>query len=150
MNLIPTVCRQKLSRELSYPLGAELLSEALAGMPQYTDLCIEFYGQWNGTPAQVRRLAREGQPLAVLKASYIDFTRLTGEERWKLQVYPVPREYKSRAKQALLEHALPQVRNWLACFKDRGLRRRGSKHCSVDIDLKHCRVTVCEWSVMAG
>ena len=150
MKLISTAYRQKISKELSYPLGAELLSEALSGVPQYPDLFIEFHGRWNGTPAEVRRLAREGRVLPVFRASYVDFTKLYGEEQWKLQVYPVPSEDKSQTRQAIIEHALPRVRSWLERFEDSDLRRRGSKHCLVSIDLKFGHVKVNEWNVTAG
>lgn len=150
MKLISTAYRQRLSKELSYPLGAELLSEAFSGVPQYPDLFIEFHGRWNGTPAEVRRLAREGHDLPVFKASYVDFTKLYGEERWKLQVYPVPSEDKSRTRQAIIEHALPKVRSWLKRFEDSDLLKRGSKHCLVIINLKDCRVKVEQWNVTAG
>jgi len=40
--LIPTLYKTRLPREFSYPIGAEALSEQLAGVPQFSEFRICF------------------------------------------------------------------------------------------------------------
>jgi hypothetical protein len=55
--LIPTSYSHPISKELSYPVGAEIVSGVLAGVSQFDVLTLRFYNP--GTPADVqRRIAR--------------------------------------------------------------------------------------------
>jgi hypothetical protein len=47
--LIPTRYRLPISKELSYPVGAEIVTGALAGVPQFDVLTLTFYN--SPTPA---------------------------------------------------------------------------------------------------
>jgi hypothetical protein len=47
MQLITTIRKEKLPKGYSYPLGAEALSRALTGVPQYSMLSITF--NWRDT-----------------------------------------------------------------------------------------------------
>ena len=42
--MIPTRYKSKLPGDLSYPLGAQAVSEALAGVPQFDALTLTFHG----------------------------------------------------------------------------------------------------------
>jgi hypothetical protein len=44
--IIPTAIRSKIPHTLSYPVGAKIISEALVGVPQFSDLTVEFWF-WN-------------------------------------------------------------------------------------------------------
>ena len=46
MDLIPTRSKGKISQLLSYPIGAERVSSALASVPQYKELVLHFQGDW--------------------------------------------------------------------------------------------------------
>lgn len=111
MSLIPTAHRQKISRQLCYPAGAEIISEALRGVPHFERLSLWFYAL--DTPAKICAAAKRDEPLPALQASYIDFVSLYGEERWRLEVYAVPREDRAAVRRALMDEGLPQVRAWL-------------------------------------
>ena len=148
MSLIPTAHRQKISRQLSYPAGAEMISEALRGVPHFERLSLSFYAL--DTPAKICAAAKRDDPLPILEASYIDFTRLYGEERWRLEVYAVPREDRASVRRALMDEGLPQVRAWLTAFADPDLRRRGSKHCKVAVRPGAGAVTLEHINVTAG
>ena len=41
--LIPTSVKEKLPKTNSYPVGAEVISESLAGVPQYQALELKFH-----------------------------------------------------------------------------------------------------------
>lgn len=61
--IIPTRYKRKIPRALSYPVGAKIISQALAGVPQFAELRVEFHF-WN------RLASRPGAaaPYDVIKA----------------------------------------------------------------------------------
>ncbi len=162
MSLIPTTHRGKISRQLCYPVGAEMISEALRGVPHFERLSLWFRAADRdslGTPAKLCAAAKRDEPLPVLKASYITSSRLYGEERWRLEVYAVPREDRAAVRRALMDEGLPQVRAWLSAFADSDFRRgsrstrfprRGSKHCKVAVRPGSGAVTLEHINVTAG
>jgi hypothetical protein len=124
--LIPTRYRQPISRDLSNPIGAELLSEALAGVPQFAALSVSFSGVpnlWADTrPAKLGEVERDPQP--VLSAWFTNRRPgVSGNpnlqspelgERWGLTVYPVPSGLKATVRAALGANGILLVREWLA------------------------------------
>jgi hypothetical protein len=48
--VIPTLSRVKIARSLSYPIGAEAISVALASVPQLAELKLIFYSSKFHTP----------------------------------------------------------------------------------------------------
>lgn len=121
--LIPIRYRQPIARDLAHPIGAEVLSAALAGVPQFEALTVSFSGVptlWNdtrfGTPDQV-----EKAPQPVLSAWFTNRVSAnpnpqSGEfgERWGLTVYPVPSGLKATVRAELETTGLAAVREWLA------------------------------------
>ena len=130
--MIPTRYKSKLSRSLSYPLGAEAISSALAGAPHYSDLTLSFHDSpvWRGS--DFRRLLRESIPYAVFVASYSPARSpgYTGSatmaemgmyaESWDLRVNPVRRELRHTSGQLLQEQGLPAVVQWLQLSNEAG------------------------------
>ena len=126
--LIPTRFRQPIARELSHPIGAEQLSAALAGVPQFEALSVSFYGIphlfADTRPARSREAEREPQRVLAawftnrrLGISGSQVHPLEAEsfgERWGLTVYPVPRGLKATVRAALGAEGLAVVREWLA------------------------------------
>jgi hypothetical protein len=92
--LIPTRRRDKLRRRRSYAVGAELISEALAGTPQFEELSISFrHKSWlEGT----------------VSITY-DSTAAT----WRIEVSSVPSEIRSAVRRFLVATGLPALRAWL-------------------------------------
>src|SRR5438105_15718980 len=94
--VIPTLSRVKISRNLSYPIGAEAISEALASVVQLTELKLLFYSSKFDTG--LRRGHYE-----FLRVEYLNNARsvekwpiwnLHGrppQSRWEIAVQPVPR-----------------------------------------------------------
>ena len=135
MVLIPTSFKDKLPRGLSYPIGAELLSEALAGVPQYDTLTLSFYGS---APL------RSYHPTRVLAASYSNSPPgLTGSnegiaqgwygESWGITVSAVASDLKSVVRGKLLEAGIPRLRAWLEEPRTQTWLS-GRKSCSVNLD----------------
>lgn len=122
--MISTRVKSRISKELSFPLGASQISEALEGVPQYAGLTVGFYPQWHQTPVQTKEVLDGGEPLCVMEARYRNVRPgrsgsqegvASGwyDETWELAVYPVPRDRRSSVKTLLLTIGLPAIRAWL-------------------------------------
>lgn len=123
--MIPTRFRSKLPAHLSYPLGAEALSQALAGSPHVEDLSVRFWERPTIFASDFQRCLTERKPYPVLRARYkpAQGPGLTGSnaeiaeggygEKWELSVFPVLRELRPVVKSLLLKEGLPAVAEWL-------------------------------------
>ena len=120
--LIPTRWRNEISQELSYPIGAELLSRGLEGVPQFEELEVAFW--CHQTAAEIRRATETGELVQLFEVRFTNIPPgLTGSkegidqgwysETWSLFVYPVLREHKPVGRRALVERGLPAARDWL-------------------------------------
>jgi len=103
--LIPTLYKVRLSREFSYPVGAELLSEHLAGVPRFSDLRLCFSDVVTVWKSKFQRMLKEGSDYAIIEA------RLW--EPFELFVYPVQRHLKHAAQDLLISQGLPMLRDWM-------------------------------------
>ena len=115
--MIPTKFRTKIPQSLSYPIGAELLTEALRDVPQLDQLTVAFF--------HYLRSNKTSNTLPVIEGLYQNFDVTLGtpksfiargmcDETWELTVRPVPREQKSVVKRLLLEEGLPKLAEWLS------------------------------------
>jgi hypothetical protein len=123
--MIPIRLKSKLRRHLSYPIGAEAISEELAGVPHFDSLSISFSDSAVWPAAEFHRLLTERLPYRVMAAEFQPARKpgLKGsaamieygffDEGWELHVYPVLSEYRSRANRLLREQGLPAIANWL-------------------------------------
>ena len=116
--IIPTLSKAKISHHLSYPIGAAVVSSALASVAQLQELKLHFYfwtDQWlrwghyeffrveylnNASPA-------EEWPISHLY-------KRPSQYRWEIIVQPVPRVSRHRINEYILDTALPQVGSWLS------------------------------------
>ena len=123
MNIIQTSYKTKLPKEFSYPSGAEMLSRALEGVEQYDELEVGFY-DFIGFRSDFQKTLKEAEPLKVLLASYrfhektisssqLHIDRGWYDPAWKISIFAVPREYKSRIQNELLANGFNIVRDWL-------------------------------------
>jgi hypothetical protein len=120
--VIPTASRVKISQKLSYPVGAERVSVALASVPQLAELKLHFY---SGFDVQLRSGHYE-----FLRVEYLNNARPSEEwpisnlykraeqSRWEIVVQPVPRNLRYRVKQYILDFALTQIALWLIQRKE--------------------------------
>ena len=125
---IPTLSRTKISRNLSYPVGAEQISLELASTAQLPEIKLHFYsskfniglrkGHYEFLRVEYLNNARPAEKWPV--------TSLYGRPaqwRWEIVVQPVPRIVRHRVKQYIINLALPQIANWLAertCLEQQG------------------------------
>lgn len=114
--IFQTLFRAKHSHLVSYPLGAEALSRALAGIPQYAVVKCEFVA--GNSHQHLDRLV-----LPVVTATYQRRERNFNDgpdadargvflPRWTIRVYAVPKTLRHAVKTALAD-GLPNImRPW--------------------------------------
>lgn len=118
-HLIPTRSREKPEKSLSYPIGAEALSHALNGVPQYHALQCSFHSRYANHESM-----REN-PLGFMTVGYArrEAERFASQSEhdsgmfdasWLISIHGVPGELNSKIKQLLIDDALENiVRPWL-------------------------------------
>lgn len=123
--MIPTRLRAKLPRHLSYPVGAGVISDALAGAPHVDALSATFWDRAAEPASEFRRLLLKRLPYTVMAAEYRP-ARKPGisasdqmvkdgwyDEKWELTVYPVLAEFRPLANRLLRAEGLPAIVAWL-------------------------------------
>jgi hypothetical protein len=125
--VIPTASRVKISQKLSYPVGAESISVALASVPQLAEIRLHFY-LWSDY--DLRRGHYE-----FLRVEYLNNThppqeypiwslyKRPAQGRWEIVVQPVPRALRHRVKKYIAASALAQIAQWLT--ERREMTQRG-------------------------
>ena len=117
--IIPTQYKSKIPHSLSYPVGAEAISEALRGVPQFPELSVHF-SYWNqlarhhgtATPYKVIEVLFSG-PLRFFSASLSIEEQIRRSPRWTIGVQAVPRSLRHVIQSKMLADALPSIRGWL-------------------------------------
>lgn len=103
--LIPTLYKTRLPRNLSYPIGAEALSNGLAGVPQLSQFQISFSDIVSAWKSKFQRILAEGADYEIVTVRFWS--------PFEILVYPVQRTLKHAAHEALLLHGLPPLREWM-------------------------------------
>jgi len=129
--MVPTQFKSKLPKALSYPLGAATISDALVNAPHVADLELSFFDAPVWPASEFQRHLRDSLPYKILAASYRPAFRsnygvgqFRNEEKWELQVYPVLRHLRHKAKQMLTQQGLPTVAEWLRSSNQTGWETR--------------------------
>lgn len=107
-DLIKTARKEKLPKGFSYPIGAQAISEALQGIPQFDE--IELWFSWRDefwVSRWQKRLHARGT-LSLLQASYSSHFG-----RWYVYLYSVPSDCVVSAREHLMAE-LPQIRAQLS------------------------------------
>src|SRR5947208_14716461 len=108
MRFIRTYRKEKLPRGYSYPLGAEAISTALEGVPQFDSIDLWFRWRDEFWASRWRRRVLNHGVVSLLDMSWYEYFG-----RWHLTVYSVPSEYAQPAREHL-ERELPRVYQQLA------------------------------------
>lgn len=103
--VIPTLYRTRLSREFSYPVGAEILSEHFTGVPNFPEFRICFSDVVSAWKSKFQQMLAEGADYEIVTA------RLWSP--FEIFVYPVQRRLKHGAQEALVADGLPKMREWM-------------------------------------
>jgi hypothetical protein len=124
--IIPTRSKVKISSLLSYPIGAERLSEALIDVPQFQNLNLHYYfwSDWHLRQGQYEFLRAEYFDNPGRKDwSQTDLWQRPPRYRWEIVVQPVPKIFRHQVKKYIQESALALVRDWFVQRVD--LDRKG-------------------------
>ncbi len=108
MELIRTGIRDKLRRGLSYPIGAEIITAAMVGVPQVDDLWIGF-GRAGWMTIRAANTSTQNQFMRSFSA-VLNFN--SGSSYLSLPA--VPSEFRQIVREALMRQGLIEVRSWLA------------------------------------
>jgi hypothetical protein len=112
--VIPTGTKAKISHTLSFPIGAERISAALASTAQLPELVLHFssdrfnqvrYGHY---PFLSVRYSGRQMPINPIFSSGLPLFN-----KWEIMVKPVPRALRHRIHQYILDTALPRIKQWL-------------------------------------
>jgi hypothetical protein len=115
--VIPTVSKAKISRDLSYPIGAEAISKVLQCAHQFSLLRLQFHF-WSDN--DLRRGKYEFLRVEYLKnvhpVEQYPISRLyqrPPQYQWEIVVQPVPRSKKHQIRTYILDSALDEIKRWL-------------------------------------
>lgn len=115
--IIPTLSRAKISSNLSYPIGAERISAALAATAQLPVLKLHFYSGFD--------ICLRSGHYEFLRVEYLNKTtpsekwpisslyKRPPQYRWEIVVQPVPRVLRHKIRQYIIGSALAQIAHWL-------------------------------------
>ncbi len=118
-DLIATRMREKPGQGRSHPVGAELISSALTGVPQFGELSIWFHREPGGrlglfTPGWALRRLQGSAARDLL--SFIEFLGCgwSSSSGWSITVRPVPESERRDFSELTSSMALPALHRWLA------------------------------------
>ncbi len=129
--MIPTQYKAKLPKHLSYPIGAEAISEALEAAPHADSMSIWFSSLAIWAAPGYKRLIVEKLPYKIMMAEFQPARRRGMgpkswiekgwyDAKWKINVHPVLREFRQLAHNLLVEQGLPAVAEWLHSSRQAG------------------------------
>jgi hypothetical protein len=122
--LIPTKLKFKLPQTMTYPIGAEAISQEFTDVPQFEKLVIWFTTTNFAFASDFQEARRKNEPYKIFEVSMIHTDKHLSspkqfieegfyEEHWEIRVYAVSRELKSVANRLLIEQGLPKAKIWL-------------------------------------
>ena len=117
-HIFPTHHRDKHGKKVSFPIGAEVLSRALLGVPQHAMIRCHFYvGDMERRAAKpiehVLHVVYSQQLRAGHHSEDAD-ARGVFDSKWSITVFAVPGTLRHQIKTLLTTEALPNVvRTWL-------------------------------------
>jgi hypothetical protein len=115
-NLLRTVTHEKLQKGFSHPTSTEKLSEALEGVPQFSEITLRFDSHEGKVLGENHRL--HGAVAKKLESYRLFLECSWGEEEgWGIEVFAVPGERKAKISAACAELAFPALREWFCASR---------------------------------
>ena len=122
--MLQTQYKSKLSAQLSYPIGAELLSHGLEGRANLPTFELSFSDTPIGSTSDFQKMIEQRVPYVIVRVyfwrrdkslsdSYARWTQEVLQGKWHFEVFPVLRSLKSKARDALTTVGLPLVADWM-------------------------------------
>lgn len=118
--MFPTKRKDKISQNLSYPVHAKLISDALDDVPQAQALTISFSYSSEAKWSQTKKRVVPISDFPVIAVEYWNWSpgrffpeSFSSGPEWKITVQPVPRAIVTRVKELIIAQALPKIQVWL-------------------------------------
>lgn len=118
--MFPTKGKDKISQNLSYPVHAKVISDALEDVPQTHELTISFSYSSEAKWSQTKKPVAPISSFPVITVEYWNWSpdRFLPQSfsigpKWKIEVQPVPRAIVTRVKELIIAQALPEMHVWL-------------------------------------
>jgi hypothetical protein len=114
--IIPTRLKSKIGSYLSWPTGALELTKALSKVPQIKSLQLEFCES-----SQNQRKGKWPVSCRVIEVRYAyhrtKYAPIAGwnDGSWNLMILAVPREIRSKIREALKAQGFGLIEDWLKC-----------------------------------
>ena len=122
--IITTAVKEKIQKDLSYPLGAKLISEQLVGIPQFEEIKLCFYGR-NGNrfgsyvpDENLTKLKGAGAHSSKLYAFREIMIVRWWDDFWSIAIFGLKSEVCNVAKHCLINFALPEMNSWLCKHRE--------------------------------
>jgi len=111
----PTRHKDVLPKGWSYPIGAELLTASLDGVPGALNQPLWFSARSDFRTKRFQATRSANKPYEILRASY-GRGQIFGDQRiplWQVDIYAVPSGLRSVARAALVVRGMAELRQWL-------------------------------------
>ena len=150
--MLATSSKSKLPKTLSYPLGAQAISEVLEAPLSLHAPKISFRGSPIWPASMFQKRLKDNLPYVIMSVRYRPPSRLgiSGMEslresgwydsRFWIEVFPVKRELRSIAGRLLLSHGIQAIVNWIEQSNSAGWETRDH---SIDIVFDPIHATAC-------
>ncbi len=103
--MLQTKSKEKLPKGHTYPVGAEALSAALDGIPQFSLITLSFWYKDEFFSSSYDQKLREGGVIAVLRAEYgAPFYD------WRIHICSVPSAVKAQVAAAISNRVIPALK----------------------------------------
>jgi hypothetical protein len=110
-SMLTTGWKSKVHGHLSYPIGAEALSQAVPGFVPFESIWLGF-GNSTWPAAGPQRLVADHSPKDILVAEFGPANDRGSVQEWFLHVYAVPRELRQKANHLLMSEGIPILSAW--------------------------------------
>lgn len=104
MKLIPTRHKEKLPKGFAYPLGAEAISIALQGVPQFGAIEITFSWRDEFWASKYNPRIKALGEIEVIAVNFDSW------RQWNLRIHALPSEHTPVARELLTSLALPALK----------------------------------------
>ena len=109
--MIKTSYKNKLPQGMSYPVGAEILSNALVGVPQYENLEISFrFSKYVLTKKRWGHSPKTEQQSDIFVLSVYRSIRFN---YWNIVIRSIPSTHKKQVSEQLIAQVLPELQQRL-------------------------------------
>jgi hypothetical protein len=109
------ILRQKISGEMAFPLGFELLEQAFGDLPQWKSFEFWFEARPQYWASDFTKTLKKSQPYPIVCIRHCEarYLREKSSAGFSIFVYPVKRELKSIARESFFSSALDEFRRFI-------------------------------------